>query len=107
MNDIKVRCEGWTRRGGAFTFGPVEWKQCPNDAIVNLTVHQNKKNSIQPACMECWQEGIRNNISILHVEPINPTTKCHHCGKIHKMAYTPYDDSIDVGWCPYRMRTDE
>jgi len=59
MNMAKSRCEGWRRKGGMFTFGPVHWSQCENDAVVTLTVRQDGvKRKPLPACKKCWQECI-------------------------------------------------
>ena len=69
-DEMSTQCEGWKRRGGVFTFGPVQWTQCPNDAIVRLTVKQKEGNSIQPACLDCWNEGKEFGIEILYAEPI-------------------------------------
>lgn len=30
---MTTQCEGWRRRGGMMTFGPVKWSQCSNDAL--------------------------------------------------------------------------
>ena len=65
-----MRCEGWTRHGGAFTFGPVTWSQCENDAEVILEVQQEEIEK-QTACMDCWKKGIKEGIKIISVEPIN------------------------------------
>lgn len=65
------RCEGWRRHGGAFTFGPVRWEQCRNDAVVLLTVEQGGevlKDS--PACAVCWEEGRSRGIKQLDAKPI-------------------------------------
>ena len=68
---VTYRCEGWRRHGGAFTFGPVKWEQCENDATVMLTVIQDGKQTVQPACQECWQEGSDNEkIKVMKVELI-------------------------------------
>lgn len=68
--DSSMRCEGWKRTGGAFTFGPVSWKQCENQAVVMLKVRQEKEEEL-PACLECWHECKENKIEILAVEPLN------------------------------------
>lgn len=60
-----IRCEGWERFGGIFTFGPVRWVQCPNDAVVMLKVKQDGKVSNQPACLGCWGKGKTNKIKII------------------------------------------
>lgn len=65
----KTRCEGWRRRGGVFTLGPVTWEQCENDATVMLTVQQAKKVERMPACVVCWNEAMERCIKILAVEP--------------------------------------
>lgn len=71
-----MRCEGWRRKGGAFTFGPVVWKQCSNEASVMLTVLQKPKGEkkkirqVLPACPTCWQECIDTGIEIEKAAPI-------------------------------------
>ena len=65
-----MRCEGWRRYGGAFTFGPVEWKQCAKDGIVLIRFMDGKEERTLPACFECWQECIDNKVKILEVSPI-------------------------------------
>lgn len=66
----KPQCEGWRRSGGAFTLGPVQWKRCENDAIVNLTVEQDGKIQTIPACMQCWGEGLERGIDVKSATPI-------------------------------------
>ena len=67
-----MRCEGWTRKGGAFTLGPVTWSQCENESIVNIKFKQGDEPiATLPACKQCWQKCIDSkNIKILSVEPI-------------------------------------
>jgi hypothetical protein len=65
-----LRCEGWRRHGGAFTFGPVTWKQCTETPTVWLKVKQTGKTQRMPACPTCWQESIDNEIEILEAVPI-------------------------------------
>jgi len=65
-----MRCEGYRRRGGALTLGPVRWEQCNNEAIVILTVKQEKIEKL-PSCSICWQECINNKIQINSVDPIS------------------------------------
>lgn len=65
-----MRCEGWRRTGGAFTFGPVKWEQCAKEAIVMLKVRQEKEEELH-SCLDCWNECKENNIEILGVEPLN------------------------------------
>lgn len=70
------RCEGWTRRGGAFSFGPATWRQCENEGTVMLTCLNDgaKKPVTLPACMECWQRAIDNKgTTVVSAEPIGPT----------------------------------
>jgi hypothetical protein len=64
-----MRCEGWRRRGGAFTFGPVKWEQCNNDAVVMLEVEQGQVEK-QPACLACWNEAVERRIKIISSVPI-------------------------------------
>lgn len=65
-----MQCEGWRRTGGAFTFGPVKWEQCKNNAIVMITVTQDGKTETLPACVECWNECINTKIKISEVKPL-------------------------------------
>ena len=65
-----MRCEGYRRRGGAFTLGPVKWEQCEEEAAVRLTVKQDNKVSQFPACMVCWNEAIATAIEIQAVVPL-------------------------------------
>ncbi len=67
-----IRCDGWRRRGGAFTFGPVKWEQCENDAVVILKIRQQGEVKESPCCMECWNESIENadKIEIIEAKPI-------------------------------------
>lgn len=64
------RCEGWRRTGGAFSFGPPTWVQCPNKASVILEVQQDGVIEKMPSCTTCWKEAIDKHIKILSVEPI-------------------------------------
>jgi hypothetical protein len=65
-----MRCEGWRRNGGVFTFGPVKWSQCKNDATVMIDLEQDGEQQTLPGCLECWQEAIDKGIKILSVRPI-------------------------------------
>lgn len=69
MDEITTRCEGWTRRGGAFSFGPVQWEQCENDAVITMTVIQEGETSEMPACIECWSTALKTDMEILAVVP--------------------------------------
>ena len=64
-----MRCEGWRRRGGVFTLGPVKWSQCENDAIVALRVKQETEQEL-PSCMKCWREAVERGIDILKSHPL-------------------------------------
>ena len=65
------QCEGYRRTGGAFTLGPVKWKQCTENAIVTLTMEQEEVRQQFPSCMKCWQEAIDNvDIVVVSAEPI-------------------------------------
>jgi len=68
-----MRCEGWTRYGGAFTFGPVIWKQCENEGVVMVKFIDKGEERNLPACMECWQKCIDNKLQILEVVPLIET----------------------------------
>jgi len=65
-----MRCEGQERRGGAFSMGPVVWKQCKADATVMLTAVQNGKEENQPSCQKCWQKALDFGITITKAVPI-------------------------------------
>lgn len=64
------KCDGWRRYGGAFSMGPPEWKQCTNEATVELTIVQDDKKSEMAACNLCWEEA-RNTPSII-IESARP-----------------------------------
>ena len=66
-----MRCEGWTRKGGIFTLGPVTWHQCENEATVMIKFKQGDEDiTTLPGCPKCWQKCIdADNIEILSVEP--------------------------------------
>ncbi len=72
MDDVeKARCEGFRRYGGAFSFGPVTWKQCENDATVSMNVVQDGVEQRFLACHTCWVEAYSSKeIKILEVHPI-------------------------------------
>ena len=68
-----MRCEGWTRKGGAFTLGAPEWKQCENEAVVNLTFEQDGEIQTMPACLDCWKTAKTADYSqakVVAAEPI-------------------------------------
>ncbi len=72
-----MECEGWRRKGGAFTFGPVEWRRCEEKAKVMITFTQKQNNKEAPekgelpACMTCLKECNENDqITVLKVSPI-------------------------------------
>jgi hypothetical protein len=65
-----MRCEGWHRYGGAFSFGPVKWVQCENEAVVELLVEQDGKEKLWPACLTCWKEAVANKMKIIQAFPI-------------------------------------
>ncbi len=67
-----IQCEGWRRNGGAFTFGPVEWKQCQKNALVMVTLKQDGEVQTFPACLECWMEALDRELEIIEVKPIRP-----------------------------------
>lgn len=68
----RIRCEGYHRRGGAFTIGVPQWEQCKEMAIVQLVVNQEGKESTLPACEHCWKEArSRPVIQILEVKPLS------------------------------------
>ena len=65
----EMRCEGWTKPG-VFMLGPSTWKQCPNEAVVLLTVEQEEIFD-QPSCLACWTKAIDRGIKILKSEPLS------------------------------------
>lgn len=68
----KHRCEGWRRDGGAFTLGPVKWKQCEANGVVELRFEDQDtgKQKILPACKECWAECLATGVMIIEARPI-------------------------------------
>jgi hypothetical protein len=64
-----MRCEGWRRKGGAFTLGPTKWSQCENQSVVMLRVKQETEEELS-ACMECWKEAIERGINIFDSRPL-------------------------------------
>jgi hypothetical protein len=62
------QCEGYIRRGGAFTFGRPEWFQCKNDATMKLMVTQNEKKESFACCDECLTRVIDKKIHIESME---------------------------------------
>ena len=74
---MSKQCEGWRRTGGAFSFGPVRWDQCENEAVVTITVIQEgKQEEPMPACMTCWQEcESTSDITVLRAEPLAKADK--------------------------------
>jgi len=77
-----MRCEGWTRNGGAFSFGPVTWSQCDKNAEVMLKGTQSACDGTgdiedfeMPACKSCWQIAIdTDHIEIVSAVPIKEET---------------------------------
>lgn len=70
-NNKPIQCDAWRRVGGAFTFGPTKWVQCPNDAVVLLTIEQDGEiTEDSPACNACWQEGIKAKIKQIAAKPL-------------------------------------
>ena len=57
-DEMNKQCDGWRRYGGAFSLGPIIWKQCPNEAIVELEIVQDNKKSKMAACNSCWEEAL-------------------------------------------------
>jgi len=68
--EMNNQCEGWRRTGGAFSLGPVSWKQCEEVGIAVLTVEQDGKTQSLPSCQTCWNECIENNVRIVDAKPI-------------------------------------
>lgn len=69
---MPLRCDAWRRHGGAFTFGPVRWHRCTNNATVLLTVEQEGEVTLDsPTCDTCWRESMSaEKITIKEVKPI-------------------------------------
>lgn len=65
-----VRCEGWRRNGGAFTLGPVTWKQCEENATVMLKFKRDGKVQTLPGCQTCLNECIETGLEIIEAKPI-------------------------------------
>jgi len=67
----KIRCEGWRRHGGAFSFGPPKWEQCENDATVTIELKHEGKIFTVPGCNICWQECIDNKtMDVISIKPL-------------------------------------
>lgn len=64
-----MKCEGWTRKGGAFTLGLPVWSQCESEAIVMIELEQ-EEIEILPGCTICWEKAIERGIKIISVTPI-------------------------------------
>jgi hypothetical protein len=68
-----IRCQGWVRHGGVFTLGPVEWRQCKEPGVVELTVKEEGKKEQRklPACINCWRQTmVQEGIKIISVVPM-------------------------------------
>jgi hypothetical protein len=72
-----ARCEGWRRHGGAFTLGPVTWKQCEAQGIVTLKFKDPESGKVRtlPACKECWAECLATGVTIIEARPIAPNIR--------------------------------
>jgi len=71
-----MRCEGFIRHGGAFTFGPVRWNQCEAEADVMLTVIQDGAEQNFPACFSCWKRAVDwPLIEVKEARPLLPAEK--------------------------------
>lgn len=75
MKTNQKRCEGWRRYGGAFTLGPVTWKQCKENGSVMLMVKQDNEVKTMPACQTYWQECIDNKVEIIKAKPLGQNRK--------------------------------
>jgi len=69
MSD-EIRCEGYIKKGSFMTFGPRQWEQCKNDAVVKVTSIQDGEETTVPVCIDCWKLGISHKIEITKVVPI-------------------------------------
>jgi hypothetical protein len=65
-----MQCEGFRRHGGAFSFGPVTWVQCTNEATAVIEVKQDGKTNKFPACDVCQQECGERGIKVVSVTPV-------------------------------------
>lgn len=65
-----MRCQGYTRRGGFMSLGPVYWSQCKNDAEFILTVTQDGVDQSFPACSSCRDACTQYGIDILTTKNI-------------------------------------
>ena len=75
-----IKCQGWRRRGGMFSFGPPVWARCENRATVNITVTQDGKTEIMHACMRCWGEALENDAMVIRaVAPIRRPINSDDC----------------------------
>ena len=83
IRSTNMRCEGWTKHGGAFSLGRPEWRQCKNDAVIILSGTQSKCNGTNkrerfsmPACMDCWIKAqTTNHMKIKNAIPIKEKGK--------------------------------
>jgi len=65
---IKNQCEGWTRNGGAFTLGPVSWKQCENQGVFRIKFKDGEAIQTLPACQKCLDECRRTGVKIIEIK---------------------------------------
>lgn len=57
----KQRCECYKKPGSFLTFGPREWIQCENDAVMVVAFNEEDLNStvvsrVVKACQSCYEE---------------------------------------------------
>ncbi len=66
-----MRCEGWTRHGGVFSFGPVTWEQCEAEAKLMVKFKQEGEVQTLPACAQCYVKIVESDkIEVLDVKDI-------------------------------------
>jgi len=66
------KCQGWRREGGAFTLGPVVWRQCDGKPVVRMNVRQEgEETGDLPSCERCWRGADANpEVEIVSVKPL-------------------------------------
>ena len=66
-----IKCDGMEREGGAFSLGPVTWRECANPAtLVMIVIQDGSQTERHYACQACREKGEANGIKIVSVEPL-------------------------------------
>lgn len=69
--EIQVsRCDGWHRRGGAFTMGPVTWSQCSKVPDFHLRIDQGDGVEHFYCCVECFETSVDGKITVIEKVPM-------------------------------------